>query len=398
MGLGLVYFILSLIFSIYISFLLVRKYKHFVPPAAWKKRDFLRVTVIFLGVVLVGIMVSVWVNGFSAGGGIFDRRGVLFNVLYPAAAMVMTFQFLFHFGNVPFKSKVILAILTGLNPVAIYRMFGMCGESQMASLMTVAMIAAFQYTMFRERKAVTVLAVVLLTVCNIKYTGLVYGFAIVVLSWLAVYIIDRDRQRRFVVYMGAAFFLAVVVIGYKPYVTNVFSEGDLFYPALVEEVRDVEGLPVPGEFIEKNRFGKFFVSLFARSESDPGRMPVLKVPFSVDGSEVEAFNRGEVTYGGFGPFFGTVLFIMVLASVLMFKTKRLILLYTLIGAGIILVSALLNPEAWWARSAPQLWLLPITFIVSFFYIHKGEYMAYVRGFLISILLLNVLMVAIKYIG
>ncbi len=396
--LTLVYFLFSLVFAVYISFLLVRRYKHFAPPPAFRKGDFTRITIVFFILVLVGLGVSVWVNGFSTAGRIFDPRGILFNVLFPAAAMLMTFQFLFHFGNVPFKSKIILAVLTGLNPVACYRLFSVCGESQMASLVTVAMIAAFQYTMFRERKAVTVLSISLLTLCNIKYMGLVYGLAIVVLSWLAVFFIDRDLQKRFVVYMGAAFFLAVVVIGYKPYITNIVSKGDLFYPASVTETGDVAELPVPEEFLRKNRFSKFFVSLFAGSESDPGRMPVLKVPFSIDGSEIEAFDDGEVTYGGFGPLFGTVLFIMILASVLMFKTKRLILLYTLIGAAIILISALLNPEAWWARSAPQLWLLPMTFIVSFFYIHKGEYMAYVRGFLISMLLLNVLMVVNKYIG
>lgn len=393
-----VYFLVSLVSTVYISLLLVRKNKHFAPPAALKKKDFLKTTVVFLLLVLAGFLVSMWVHGFSTGVQVFGRRGTLLNVLYPAAAMVVTFQFLFHFGNVPFKSKVMIAILTGLNPVALYRLFGMCGESQMASLMTVAMIAAFQYTMFREKKAVIVLSITFLTLCTINYTGLVYAPAIALLSWLAVFIIDRDRQKWFAAYMGAAFFLAVVVIGYNPYITNILSKGDIFYPAAVTETRDTAKPPAPVEFVQKDRFSKFFVSLFSRSESDPGRMPVLKIPFSVDGSEIEAFGEGNVSYGGFGPLFGTVLFIMVLASVLMFKTKRLIMLYTLIGAAMILITALLNPEAWWARSAPQLWLLPITFIVAFFYIHKDEYMAYVRGFLISILLLNVLIVAIKYMG
>lgn len=396
--LDLVYFLFSIVMTVYISFLSMRKNKHFVPPAAWKKKDFFRITVVFMALVLAGFLVSMWVNGFSSGVEVYKPRGMLFNFLYLAAAMLITFQFLFHFGNVPFKAKIILAILTGLNPVALYRLLGMGGDSQMASLMTVAMIAAFQYTMFREKKVVTVLSIVLLTLCNLKAVGLVYGPAIVVLSWLAVFIIDRDLQKRFVVYMGAALFLAVGVIGFKPYITNIITKGDLFYPALVTETRDTAKLPVPEEFIHKDRFSKFFVSLFAKSESDPERMPVIKRPFSIDGSEIEAFDDGEVTYGGFGPFFGTVLLIMVLASVLMFKTKRLILLYTLIGAAMILITSLLNPQAWWARSAPQLWLLPITFIVSFFYIHKGEYMAYVRGFLISMLLLNVLIVLNKYIG
>jgi hypothetical protein len=65
----------------------------------------------------------------------------------------------------------------------------------------------------------------LLTLSNITFTGLVYGLVITGLSWLSVFVIDRDRQRRFVIYVSTAVLIAVVVIGYQPYITNIIHKG-----------------------------------------------------------------------------------------------------------------------------------------------------------------------------
>jgi hypothetical protein len=43
-----------------------------------------------------------------------------------------------------------------------------------------------------------------------------------------------------------------------------------------------------------------------------------------------------------------------------------------------------------------LWLLPITFIITFYYIGREERMTYIRGFALSILLLISLLVITRY--
>jgi hypothetical protein len=287
----------------------------------------------------------------------------------------------------------VIAALTALNPVALYQLFSISDGSQFASLLGVTVILSFHYTMFRARRTVILLAITLLTLSNIKFPGLVYGLVTALLSWLSVLVIDRDRQKRFVIYVCTAFFAAAAVIGFRPYITNLVQEGNPFYG-----IPGVQERPAPETFMEKDRFRQLFYSLFSKSERHPDHMPRLKIPFSIDGSEIEAFSRGDVTYGGFGPLFGSVLLLVITAVVFLFKSKRLILLYTLIGAGIILVSALVTSGVWCARWAPQLWLFPITFIVSFYYIHKGDSIAYIRGFAVSLLLLNSFMVLHTYIA
>jgi hypothetical protein len=306
---------------------------------------------------------------------------------------LVTLDFLYHYRKVPSKLRLVIAALSALNPAALYQLFSISDGSQLTSLLGVTVILAFHYTMFRARRTVILLSITLLTLCNVRFPALIYGLVIAALSWLSVLIIDRDRQKHFLIFICGVFFIAVTVIGFRPYITNLVQKGNPFY--------GVSGLaerPAPETFMEKDRFRQLFYSLFSKSDRQSDRMPRLKIPFSIDGSEIEVFGRGDVNYGGFGPLFGSVLLLVIAAVVFLFESKRLILLYTFIGAGIILVSALIMPGVWCARWAPQLWLLPITFIVSFFYIHKGDSIAYLRGFAISLLLLNCFIVIHTYIA
>ena len=436
-----VHFPLGLAAAIGISRLIVRKHKDFEPPEDVRERDFFRVTLVFILLILVGLFISMGIDDFAREGRDvfrFHQAGILaaagedtvgdtagtgsafvdfyprapwvtaaslykltrsihsgkvFHFLYLVAVFLVTFDFLYHYRKVPSRLRRVIALLTACNPVAIYQLFSLSDGSQLASLIGVTVILSFHYTMFRARRTVVLLAITLLSLSNIKFPGLVYGLVIALLSWLSVLIIDRDRQKHFVLYVSAAFFVAVAVVGFHPYVTNLVNKGNPFYG-----VSGVEEPLAPQAFMGKDRVRQLVYSLFSKSDRRSERMPRLKIPFAIDGSEIDAFSRGDVIYGGFGPLFGSVLLLVIAAVVFLFKSKRLILLYTFIGAGIILVSALVTSGVWCARLAPQLWLLPITFIVSFFYIRKGNSMAYIRGFALSLLLLNSFLVLHTYIA
>jgi hypothetical protein len=64
---------------------------------------------------------------------------------------------------------------------------------------------------------------------------------------------------------------------------------------------------------------------------------------------------------GFGPLFGgAILLSLALLAAMWPLNKKMGLAYA--GLGLLLTgSALVNPEAWWARYAPQIWLLPVLF-------------------------------------
>lgn len=449
-------FLLALMVTIGVSFLLIKRNKHLF----LKRNDFLKVTAVFLILILISLFISLQVYDFSHDGQVYHQAaiialadgwnpfhqpflekynpyyknavggpiifvnhyakaswltaaslfkltgavesGKLFHFLYLAAAFLIALHFLTHLTKVPQISKVLIAALTALNPVVLYQLFSFYNDSQLASLTTIIIILSFQYIIFKDQKAVIFLSITLLTLCNIKFTGLIYGAVIVGISWIMVRIIHKDWQVRFIKYMIPTFLAAVVFIGYQPYITNTVHRGNPFYPAVKiggekkTAVENVVGWQAPGAFIKKDRFQKLFYSLFSKADNHMGHMPQLKVPFSIEGYEIEAFKYEDARYGGFGPFFGSVLLVLIAAAPLLFKSKPQVRQCAFLTIGIILISTLINPEAWRARLAPQLWLLPITLIVVFYYTAPHKYITYVRGFAISILLLNVLIVWNKY--
>jgi hypothetical protein len=160
----------------------------------------------------------------------------------------------------------------------------------------------------------------------------------------------------------------------------------------------------PEAFMTKDRFQKLFYSLFSKSDNQIKHMPQLKIPFSIHGIELNAFKYEDPRYGGFGPLFGSVLLLVTITVMagalvlLLFKSKRIILTDTLIAVAVILLSTLINPEAWWARLSPQLWLLPIIFIAASYYLGGKKFTPYLRGVAIFLLLFNCFIILYTYTG
>ena len=94
-------------------------------------------------------------------------------------------------------------------------------------------------------------------------------------------------------------------------------------------------------------------------------MPRWKVPFTVSKPELYIFFNTEPRYGGFGPWFGSVL-VVTLVGYLLAGRVMVRRVWTAGGVLALLValSALLNPEAWWARLSPQFWLVPIILLAA----------------------------------
>ncbi len=456
------HFLSALVGTICISFVMVKKRNYFKIPGEYKSIEFIKVTFVFIILVSLGLFMGMQFYDFSQDGQAYHQpaiialangwnpfheafvekyspfyknamkgneiyvdhytkatwmtsaavfrltgsieSGKLFNFLYMIAVFLITWNFLFHFGRIPGKSKIIIAALVALNPVVLYQSFSFYNDCQMASLMSITLILAFQYIMFREEKRLFFLFITLLVLCNIKFTGLVYGALVIGLAWLTVLIVDREIQLRFILSMIAALLLAVVFIGFQPYITNIIYKKNPFYPALRigsgqnKSIQSVVSNQAPEEFMKKDRFRKLYYSLFSASDNDLTHLPHLKIPFSIERGEMSAFRAVDARYGGFGPLFGSILILVIAAGVLvLLKARRLVVLFSFIPAALLLILTLLNPEAWWARFSPQLWLLPITFFVSFYYF-SNPYLDYFRGFVISIMLLNCILIITAHAG
>ncbi|MFC4269861.1 hypothetical protein GQF03_04975 [Sneathiella chungangensis] len=163
---------------------------------------------------------------------------------------------------------------------------------------------------------------------------------------------------------GLAFFIGILLIGFKPYVTNVSDHGQFLYPS-VDKIMDTN-IPVNLEPLSVPM--KFVYGILSRTEDSVWPVPVtapveLKIPGSVKLFEFKDLDF-DTRRGGFGPLFSLSL-ILALAAYAIGKLAR-----RKNGAGIwrkeedafalfgfVLVGAsAFFPESWWARYIPFIWL------------------------------------------
>jgi len=343
---------------------------------------------------------GVWIVAASVyrATGLLEAAKV-FNLLYLLAVYLLAASFLSRIG----LSRVwahTLALAAAANPVTLYQMASFFVDGQLAALCTLLLVLSLDYFRQPRPHTLVLLGACVVLLVNVKFTGLVYavflggGFA--VFAWLKGW---RARCRRYAAAGAASILLASLVIGYQPYVTNVMLKGNPFYPvvgrdeaAIAATERQFE-LWAPSEFNSMSRIEKLIRSVLSES-SHAKSMPQWKVPFTVSKSELYIFFNTEPRYGGFGPFFGSILFVVPVVYVLARRATKSNRWKA--GAGLamlVILSVFPNPEAWWARLAPQLWLVPLI-LISALALGASNWPRKIAAGLVMILLTNSMLVAV----
>jgi hypothetical protein len=318
---------------------------------------------------------AVYVQHYAKGAWIvsaaaYKATGLLeatkvFNLLYMLAAFLLTASFLIRLGLSRIWAHA-LALTVAANPVTLYQMTSFFVDGQLGSLCTLLVVLSLDYFSRPRSQPLILLAASLVLLVNVKFTGLVYavclGGSLAVVAWLSG---RRSESGRYAAMGLASVLVAVVLVGYQPYVTNLLTKGNPFYPAVGRDeaanraTRGQFEIWAPREFMAMNRVEKLTRSLLAKS-SGAESMPRWKVPFTIDKQELYIFFNTEPRYGGFGPLFGSIL--MLTLIVFPFARARMHWKVWSMGAGLataVILVVLVNPEAWWARLSPQLWLVPV---------------------------------------
>ncbi|PAF43963.1 hypothetical protein [Helicobacter sp. 11S02596-1] len=183
----------------------------------------------------------------------------------------------------------------------------------------------------------------------------------------------------------------IVLSGANPYFTNISEKRSPFYPLLGKNKIDIITGNAPKIFEQLNTPEKLFVSLFSKTQNisyTSPNGPMWKMPFFRTKNE-SGFGDPDVRIGGFGYYFGGV---VILSVIFLYRIRREFatpagkkfgLLFLLIGATIAI-----NPESWWARYAPQIWLLPVVIIGFSYFLRLEKSLIYLRWAMILFLVLN----------
>ncbi|MCU0549102.1 MAG: hypothetical protein MUC48_07120 [Leptolyngbya sp. Prado105] len=249
-----------------------------------------------------------------------------------------------------------VSLLMTFNPIAISQVFNFTIDGQVASLLLCLGVSLFAIALQAQNISqwlpIVICSIALLA--NIKFTALAY--AIVFAAGLIVWMYFNDRKRVGQVAFASILAIAIslVGLGYQPYVTNLINQGNLFYPLTGADKVDIISAQIPVDFVGKNRVEKFLRSTFAVSDATRNTTSQLKFPLSIQRRELVAMIDGA-RVGGFGPWFAAALCLAgVMVARYAYQTARIGLFAI---PCVILISTLINPEAWWARYVPQVWLL-----------------------------------------
>jgi hypothetical protein len=254
---------------------------------------------------------------------------------------------------------VAMAVLVVANPVALCQIFTFYVDGQMAELF-VCLTALCFLSVADGNPWVTVLlfeAAVLMI--QVKFTGLVY-VTILFAGFLGLLAWQKRPLRKPIYTAVLALGLGTFVFGMNPYVFNILENGHPFYPFFGKG--DLPNFSVrndtPPEFWEANRMSNLAASIFSRSRVWPPES-TLKAPWQVDRSEWRQFQEPDVRTGGFGPLFPAALVLSL--ALLAIRLWRGGVAPWIATAGILIIIASVLPlyACWWARYAPQVWLIPL---------------------------------------
>jgi hypothetical protein len=321
-------------------------------PAGAPRVDILWTTVYPKAMWILGAQAIVW--GLPLDAGKYAALLLIF------IAGVTAFRAL-QLRGVPRYYAYALAVLAAVNPVAVTQATSYYIDGPLGSCLAILIFSLLSFDLTRSRLDLLLALCAVLIACNLKFTGPVYTVLTVfpiVLWWLLKH---RITYQHALIAGAAALFLVAGSI--NPYLTNLRVFGSPIYPLNRTDVMEDQ---MSAEFLKENRFEKLFVSLTFSNLADhfagaPERDESnLTSPFQA--RCIEELRRfvgvGDLRFGGFGPFFGVVLALALAASGFIARGLRDDIAYCLVAAGVLL-SIVANPEMWWARYVPQMWLLPV---------------------------------------
>ena len=316
---------------------------------------------------------AIWVNHYSKGMeycaaslyAVTNRieYGKVFNYLSLLAAFFIVVRLLLSLQRFRLIPSILLGLIAAFNPVALGQMLTYFVDGQMASYLTVLAAASISYFLHRDKASFAMICLAAVIVCNLKFTGVAYAVVITGGLWGAICIYDRSFRWREAVILLASGIAAVVLIGFNPYITNIRDRGNPFYPALGGE-SDVLIRQWPFEErdgADESRFIRLFKSLYYSPET---------------GTITPYFHllRRRIYWGlwdsrvaGFGPIFNIIISITLISLIafmmIAWRKNRRLFIWFGYYICILVFSIFITRACWWARMAPQVWLIPVSVIV-----------------------------------
>jgi hypothetical protein len=310
-----------------------------------------------------------WITAAALNNFVGDiEAGKALHLTLMLAAWLFSLAAVSTIAGLAWPYKVMVSLVLAMNPVSICQMFTYYVDGQLGSLLISAVGLLILLDRRPDRVLMATLMLVIVLTINVKLNGAVYIAIITIGYWAWYVLLKRERWREFGAWLLAGGVVGGAFIGFNPYLNEFFSRlytnrSAVSVPAYLSVFRT----PVPDappNFFGKGRFEQLLISLFSKSEVlfwSPDRPSRLKLPFTVSQDEIQVFWAPDVRTGGFGPLFSGALILALLILVTYIWKHRHAFkdnIALLVLVALTILSATPNPMMWWARYAPQFWMVP----------------------------------------
>ena len=333
-----------------------------------------------------------WIFGstvYRVFGNIETAKSLNYLLISGTLLILMNYFRRFKFKN---SQSIILAFITVFSPVVLSQFFSFYIDGNLA-ITFYLYIATVSLITFELVKLKTISGDLLFnfffSICilaNLKLTGilLIAAGILPLAGYLTILFIQKkikvfDYWKLFGTTLFSILF-AILVIGGTSYVKNTFTMRNPFYPLLGDNRSDIITTMQPAELMGKNQIEKLLISVFSKSDNVQlysWKALEYKLPLTWSNEEIDNLNITDTRIGGFGIFYSFI-FIMSLITIIsylinVYKVKKEsgtdAALYKIIMSCIlvsILIYLVLPTENWWARYAPNIYLLtPLAAAIMF---------------------------------
>lgn len=346
-----------------------------------------------------------WIFGstvYRVFGNIETAKSLNYLLISGTLLILMNYFRRFKFKN---SQSIILAFITVFSPVVLSQFFSFYIDGNLA-ITFYLYIATVSLITFELVKLKTISGDLLFnfffSICilaNLKLTGilLIASGILPLAGYLTILFIQKkikvfDYWKLFGTTLFSILF-AILVIGGTSYVKNTFTMRNPFYPLLGDNRSDIITTMQPAELMGKNQIEKLLISVFSKSDNVQlysWKALEYKLPLTWSNEEIDNLNITDTRIGGFGIFYSFI-FIMSLITIIsylinVYKVKKEsgtdAALYKIIISCIlvsILIYLVLPTENWWARYAPNIYLLtPLAAAIMFGKINQTPKSSFVK--------------------
>ena len=352
---------------------------------------------------------DIWVYGYPKAFWIFSTaiyeitHNILIGKSYNLILAVSTFLLCLETFKIYLQSHKIfilsISLLTTFNPVVICQLFTYYIDSTLYLLMIDMLMISFLWVKRKDKFFLFVLSVVIILMCNTKFTGAVYAVIIGLTLLVIFYYYYFPLLKKIFNTLLLSGIVGIFVIGYNPYITNFIRHGNIGWPIMGDNKIDIVTPQGPKDLVSENRIKKLFISNNSFAHNDNGSTPVLKLPGQISKYEYLVYSAPDVRIGGFGPLYNIIFLYTIIMMCIILFNKSIRGKEKMLVVGLV-ISLLSNPECWWARYIPQLYFLSIiTIIISYKAVDCGFIRHFHRYICISsiiILTINITFVSAGY--